>query len=279
MKHSKALLSFLYYLSLIVFIVVCSIFSFIISFELFSKSSQVGTFTSSNHHSVGYNFPITLQTSIPDSVITYLSKDSQSSYRFYKDLQKDQPISYENKESIKKISNEVSVRPTLEENFHLVTKELKNSFPITITANNVNSDGYVRLNSNILWIKLLLALRTYLAVILLPILFIMIKIFRKLRIDLNFSKRLAIETRAIGIIILSYQFVNTFLILVLSKYFTVIKVDSLLNNEFFDRGLYVNITPRLDFNLYVFILGLSIIIISFLFNQGEILKQENDLTI
>lgn len=279
MKYSKPLLSFLYYFSMIAFVFALAITIYVVSFETFSKSSQVGNFQSSNHHSVGYNFPITIQTSIPDSVITNLSNDSQNSHRYYEDQQNLHPIFTDNKEPKNKITNEITVWPKLEENSYQITKELKNSFPITYTANNISSDGYARLNSNIFWIKFLLALRSYIAIVVLAILLIMIQIFKKLRIDLNFSKSLAIKTRVIGFIILGYQFINTSLILILSNYFTVIRVDSLLNNVFFDRGLYVNITPRLDFNVSIFILGLSIIIIGFLFDQGEVLKQENELTI
>lgn len=276
----KLLVSILHYISTSLFILCLLVLFYNFGFELFSNSSQIGNFVSSNHHSIGYSYPVNIKNSIPDSVITYSSQNSKGSIRYYRNTNHTSDSLFKNDSLKDRIINDIVVYPKLEENSYQITEELKSSFPIRYTSNYLLSEGYVRLNTDIFWIKLLLAFRAYLGIILMPsIFYILMSIFKKLKTDLNFNRTLSRKTRIIGLLLLGYQFLNTISIITLSRYINVIRIDTFLNQEFLERGLYLNITPRLNFNITILILGLSLIIISTLFKHGDKIKQENDLTI
>lgn len=274
------LLSILYYFSITCFGLSLIILIYSIGFDLFSDSSQIGNFVSGNHHSIGYSYPVDIQNSIPDSVITYQSEEYHQVLQYYRNSNNLSTVST-NQDTLKdKIVNKILVYPKLDKNITLITEKLENSFPMSYNSTSLSSKGYVILNTNSLWMKTLLALRFYIGIILLiPIFYLLMVIFRKLRINLNFNKGLSNKTKAIGLLFLSSEIIKILLVLILSKYANAIRVESFLNQKYLYGGVQINITPRLDFDVALFTLGLTLVIIGYLFDKADNLKQENDLTI
>ena len=96
---------------------------------------------------------------------------------------------------------------------------------------------------------------------------------------MEFRLQLSNKVRKLGVVLTFLVFFKLLLSFIFHLYFDVITVLTSIENEIIANPTNVLIYPRLDFNLLMFIVGLSLIILSTLLKEGNRIQQENDLTI
>lgn len=273
MKNNTTVSS-LYYLFKVGFYLTMIILLFGFSLECFTSNGKYGNFFSGNHHSKGYAFPVSVQTSIPDSIITYKSGAIANYY-------KDSDFGIKTFDSVQNvITNNIKIWPDYSEGSRTITPEMEKNLKVSFNSSIITSDGYATINSKDFWIKALLILRNYITIICIAIIFYLLMIiFKQLRKKIDFNPTLITKTRAIGLILISSELIRLFLVYILKKNIHHIKISSFLNGENLDNSMFININPRFDFNITFFLLGNVLIILSILFSKGYSLRQESDLTI
>ncbi len=273
---SNILVSLLYYFFKILFGLSVLALTWSIASEIFTSDGKFNNFFVDNHHAIGYSFPVTVQTKFPDSIVTYAS----GSHTYYKGQGVILPDKI-NQDSLKdKIVNNVKIWPYPKPNSLITSTGPKPNLKILVNNSNIISDGYIIVNAKEFWVKALLFTQVYVSHIsLIFIFFLLSTIFKKLKVRFDFSKKLISHTRLIGLLLISKEIINTIIVLILSKQIHTITVSSFLNGALIKKGIYTNINPRLDFDLTIFLLGITLIVLSILFYKGYSLRKENDLTI
>ena len=242
--------------------------------EIFTKDGNIGPI-SGTHHSKGYALPVKLQLTVNDSIVNYKSNSSNGSAHYRKSFAENE-LAYSRIDSL---SKQPGFSKSVNKNIIKIRNhEDKSYYELTNSIIATEADVYVKSKS--FWLEALLFLKSYVALISLVLIFYFLKeIFKTLKSGMEFRLQLSNKVRKLGVVLTFLVFFKLLLSFIFHLYFDVITVLTSIENEIIANPTNVLIYPRLDFNLLMFIVGLSLIILSTLLKEGNRIQQENDLTI
>ena len=251
----------------------CALFFLMISLynEVFSKNVKLGAVK--GNHSVGYKIPARLNLTFYDSIVSY-SSDEFNNTTYYKkggkNLNKSLIDSLSSLHNTKRnvSKNEISIETHFEkENFRL-------------TSSSIKTDMAIQVKSSKTWLNVLLFLYAYSSVIFgVLIIYFLKQIFSILNISVEFSLELFKKVKYLGLLMAVATLFMLFVSFIFSLYYETMTIASSINSALILNPTNVLIKPRLSFNVWMFIIGLVLIILSELLKRGDKLQQENDLTI
>lgn len=255
------LLTFFFNISVILFIVA-------ICFDIFTENGKIGSFSVGSHHSKGYNLPVKVRISIPDSVVSYHGENF-SSTMVYNDYTKNIYSKENNYDKIKrknckkyKTTNEILTCLNSDHTFKLHPEFTTNGNIIGKSSDKTIFIFQIAYN--------------YLNIVLIILILYQLMMIIK---HLSFNPKLIWRVKLLGIIILVQEIVKFVIIQFIDKYYYPIFINSYLNNIPLKNPINITINPSSNFNLTLFIVGISLLVLSKLLKQGYFLKQENELTI
>ncbi|WP_179021617.1 DUF2975 domain-containing protein [Winogradskyella forsetii] len=243
--------------------------------EVFTKDGRIGP-VSGTHHSNGYALPVKLQLTLNDSIVSYKTEKSNGSVHYSKGPA-GYGLAYSKFDSLLKQPNVVSKSV----NKNIIEIKSRDDFSYyTLSNSSIHSDTFIYVKTKSLWLEILLFTKSYIALVLTVLIFYFLKsIFKILKSDSGFGSQLSQKVKILGIILTLGVVLKLTLSIVFYFYLNVITVFSSIDNEIISNPTQVLIHPRLDFNLSMLLIGLSLIILSTILKKGSQIQEENDLTI
>ena len=243
-----------------------------IGFEAFTNDGKVGNFSTGNHHSKGYNMPVRLKAEAPNTVFN----NSWYNMKETKTNSESGEYSYGTQELFNQLAEEDKIG---------VKNILKIHFPneeevFTTNQHITYAKGYLVAKSNNSSFLILQLVKNYVGLICLALVFyLLMKIFKSLKKDLNFTPTLFKMIRLIGWVAIfstSFELVMSY---VIGKKYDYISTETLVDNTIFNGITKFSMNPRLEFDFMFFIIGFSMLVLASLLKKGSQIQQENDLTI
>ncbi|AUC16339.1 hypothetical protein BTO06_14795 [Tenacibaculum sp. SZ-18] len=108
------------------------------------------------------------------------------------------------------------------------------------------------------------------------ILYFLKGIFSILKVNLTFDNNIIRFTKLIGLLIILIEVLGLVLSFIIGRYYDLISINSETN---YNNAFNLSLNPTLEFNFSMFIVGLSLLVVSILLNKGNELQTENELTI
>ncbi|WP_179374875.1 DUF2975 domain-containing protein [Winogradskyella wichelsiae] len=240
--------------------------------ELFTKNLSLALVR--GNYSVGYKIPARLSLTLYDSIVSYNYDDEFNYTSYYKkgddllnnSLIDSSSISPNSKRSIS--INETAIKTHCgKENF-------------ISTSSSIKSDIGIRVKSSIGWLNVLLCMNAYSSVIFAILLVYFLKqIFNILNRRIEFSLELFKNVKCLGLLLVFATLFKFLVSFIFSFYYELMTITSRIDNTLILNPTNVLIRPRLNFNIWIFIIGIALIIFSELLKNGNQIQQENDLTV
>ena len=277
MRRNNYLIGVLHRFFTIGFWLGCVLWMFSIASEIFTENGKLGTLHT-GHYSRGFPVPVQVDISIPDSIVTYKVDGGviRSSNYHKEDLSIHDEAPWTSKNLIpdtlciekELIKNEISI---------IDIKDKKQAF--NINSSRISTSGYVNVKSPSLFLNTVLFAKKYLIFLLwLACFYQLKKIFLQLRKRFSFTIDLAKRVKWLGLLFIMKESVQLIIVIFLSQYYGLILVDTYQDNTLL-QGINIMMNPRLDFDITIFVIGLSLVILSVLLTVGNNMEQENQLTI
>lgn len=108
------------------------------------------------------------------------------------------------------------------------------------------------------------------------ILYFLKQIFHYLKKDLSFNSNVAVNVKRIGILIILGEVLGLILNLIIGMYISHVGIETDID---YYNAFNINFNPTLEFNFSMFIVGLSLLVVSIFLIKGNDLQTENELTI
>jgi len=271
MKTNKILITTLYVLFTVLFWAMVVSMVSAVSLEVFSNDGKIGKYASYNHHhSNGYNIPVGFNIKVQDAIFynyTYQTNKSKdgSVHSYFVKTDDERLVPKETDEGAK---NSISFYFDDEVEY------------FTTKTSSFNTQGHILTKSDNLFVKILQMSLLYSFVIVLTITFYLLKnIFRMLKKELKFNSTLYKYVKYLGVILICKEILHFVITICLSKYYRNIVMQTRIDNSILHDGIDITMVPRLEINIPLIILGLSILVFASLLKAGNQLQQENDLTI
>ncbi|PZR23834.1 MAG: hypothetical protein DI539_02345 [Flavobacterium psychrophilum] len=274
MKQKNRLASRLYLLTTIAFYGAALFAAYIIVWDLFITPTD--SFFTVPNHNYGYTVPVKIQLNqASDSTLTYHNADRSRSGV----ISTAKHYDAETRELFYSRLKDSSYTKTLTVDMATMYgdhKVINNEFG---TIRVMSSEGQLILNPKNIGLKLLLAIKNYLyMIVMLYVLWQSRLFFKPLMHNFSFSKNVSRKLWIVGNAILCYQLLNWVLCLIIERFYWHVKVESLQPGTGNRTEMYT-LYPDTEFNLGLVILSLSLIVISRLLDYGNDLQEENELTI
>ncbi|MGY8910065.1 MAG: DUF2975 domain-containing protein [Flavobacteriales bacterium] len=271
------------------FVFLISFLLFQISLEIFTNNGNIrlsnDSQISSTHSKDGYNVPVNFNISF-DKKKVYTFKEDSISYSFtkYDDQFKNK---YENSDYHKDILERIGITQKELDSIFKYSPDVKsfgskiliNEFDnqnLLTNSSSFKTDGYLQVKSSNWFYKICQILKNYLVFIFSILIFYYLKsIFKLLNKNINFSSKLSSKIKTLGILMIVWQIFSLILSIILGQYFKY----AWLKNTVGLQDISIIINPRIEFNFTVFLIGISLIVLSILLKKGFNIQQENDLTI
>ena len=250
---------------------------FNLSLEIFTKDGELGAL-SGTHHSKGYALPVKVQMTINDSIVNYKSEKSKSNGAFYfkKGFTRDDFLN----SKYDSIINQPNVIRTVNKSIINVNNREDSSFYELTNSRSISNSSFIYVKSSLLWLEALLFVRGYVALISLVLIFYFLKeIFKILNRGIEFKLELVNMVKRLGIALIFLVVFKLALSFIFHFYFDSITITTIIQENIIANPTNILILPRLEFNLSMFLIGLSMIILGVLLNEGNRIQQENELTI
>lgn len=267
-KKNSVLQILLYYFISLCFALSVVVIITSVYFELFSDGGKIGSTSISIHHSEGYSLPVKVNISIPDSVVSYQGDNFSGSANYYK-FSKNSDFNKKVKERI----NQNNCKKTTITNKVLTCLGKDYSFKLHPTFSTTGNIVGKSSDTTVFAIQIIYNYLSFIMIIL--ILYQLMKILR----SLSFTPKLIWRVKIMGIVILIQEIGKFVIIQFIDNYYYPIFISSTLNGRAFENAIKVNINPSSNFNTTLFIVGISLLVLSKLLKQGYFLKEENELTI
>ena len=298
--YNKNIVGFLKGFFTIAFWFMLVFFLFQISMEIFTKNgsfktSESGKISSAGHFEKGYDVPVNIHLYISPQKkeFTYKSDSTSNSSgmtfsRFtnpkdnlFKDsmyasfdkkmlqisglTQKKLDSFFENSSDIKITGNKILIGYPFEENKFLKTNTSSFSTKGTLNIKSTNS-----------FFAFCQFLKSYIPFLIsLLIIYQLKSIFKLLKKDFGFSLQLSKRIKKTGFLLIIGQIITLFLSLIFTFYYGFASFKNWNQNN----GIQLTINPRLEFDIVLTLVGLSLLILGVLLKKGNEIQQENDLTI
>ena len=254
------------------FAVIMMVFS--LGRELMTKDGKIGP-THGTHHSNGYAIPVKLQLAINDSIVIYKA-DKAGVTNYYR---RGSFQNHDIQSQLNTIKDKPNLKKTINKNeISIITSRDKSYFELT--NSNIRSDALVQVKSTSSWMNIILFVNGYIGLVLTVFMFYFLKeIFKTLNKGLEFRLELSKKVKTLGLILIIGVVLKLFLSFVFQFNYDVILIHSSINDVTFENPTNLLIYPRLNFKLGMFLIGISLIILSALLKEGNRIQQENELTI
>ncbi|MEM5563581.1 DUF2975 domain-containing protein [Psychroserpens sp. AS72] len=243
-----------------------------IGFEAFTIDGKAGSISAGNHHSKGYNIPVRLRAEAPNTVFNNNWSNIKSTHTD----DKGQKSSYGTLERFIElsVSDKIGVK-------NVISIQFPNNEEVFTTNQHVTyAQGYLVAKSKNSSFLILQLVKNYVGFMCLALIFyLLMKIFKSLKKDLNFTPTLFKMIRLIGWVVIfstSFELVMSY---VIGKKYYFVKTETLVDNTIFNGVTKFSMNPRLEFDFMFFIIGFSLLVLASLLKKGSLIQQENDLTI
>lgn len=289
--NKKGLTVFLYRVFTIGFWLSITLFIYQISMEVLTENGTVkisknGTFNSSNHHSKGYAVPVNInlhftqkKTYESNKLDTITGENSNliitrlldERHNFNEEvLLKDTGITKKQLDSIFKFSPDVKTTgKKLQIDYH------SRDF-LTTTSSSFQTKGYLYIKTSDWLFKVFLIAKTYLQLLVFILIFYQLKsLFKLLKKEITFGLALTRRIKNIGTLIILSQVLLLIFSITFSYYYDYVGFENVDNTN----DIQLNITPRLEFDVTLILVGLGIFTLNILLKKGNTIQDENDLTI
>lgn len=239
-----------------------------ISFELFTKNGHANNLQVGNHHNVGYSVPFSIRISIPDSIVKYRNNNMNGT------------VNYHHNSTCNHDSETDSILQLPNTKKGIIRNEIR-TYPNKLLVNpEFNADGYAIVKSPKFHIYLLQIGKSYLSFLFIIFIFYqLMKIFKQLLRNFSFTQNISKRVNYLGLLLISFELFTLLLTIIISSEIGAVIISSTKNNEYLDEAMHLYINPQYDFDITIFIVGLSLLILSSLLKMGNKLEQENNLTI
>nr|WP_288834984.1 DUF2975 domain-containing protein [uncultured Flavobacterium sp.] len=277
MKNNNKLTTVLYVISRLAYRFAQLCVLSIVFFEFFTPSGEIGSISSSIHHSKGYPIKARIQLSLPDTLIIYKNKTLNSSGTIiktdYKPLLNDFNKIKKDKQYDKTYQiNEFNI---YKNGFKDVNKKFNN-----LKIQNEYSEINLVINPKNIFFKSMLILKNYfMLAVLLFITYQCMHLFKQLRENFIFNKSLYQRIRNIGLSLITYEAVKIFVSIITMQNLSYINYQHYIPTIDNTRFDFMSLRPILDYNSESIFLGLCLIVLAKLLNYGYKLQNENELTI
>lgn len=276
---NKYLTHVLYSFSNAAFWILSLFFILAVCTDVFTKNGKIGSLSIGTKHMGGYNIPVKLRISYPDSTITYSNKttgyggttsayfNSEYAARYIDSIRNNPDLEI------------TSVKKTNISTSYLLANENKKEGKLQFRS-QIEAKGTVVTNSNDWLTQFLLIIYTYSSLLILVFIFYQLKkIFALLYSAIKFSLELALRIKYLGYFILLSLFVKYTSLIILEWNTFNIRLFTTENGRLIDTAAHMDLSLTYDFNLTLLILGLSLVILSTLLKLGNQYEQESKLTI
>ena len=249
---------------------------FTIALEVFTENGKVGALHT-GHYSRGFPVPVRIDISIPDSIVTYEANGSVvGSSRYYKE---DLGI---NNEAFLARKNRIPVhtkKEIIKNDMHIESRKDEKD-RLNINSSKVYTDGYVNVTSASVFLNTVFFVKKYLLFFLwLACFYLLKKIFFQLKKTFSFTNDLVKRVKWLGLLFVAKELIQLVIVIFIAQYYDAILVDSYSGDTLLSQAIDITMSPRLDFNITIFVIGLSFLVLSSLFQMGNHIEQENQFTI
>ncbi|MCT4588428.1 MAG: DUF2975 domain-containing protein [Carboxylicivirga sp.] len=282
MKNRKGMFAFLlkivnagFWLSLLMLILS-------IVFDVFTSDGELGTFYVGNHHSQGYSIPVKTRISFPDSTLQYDLIQKEFGNQRYGGSLHFHNRHNEGNDSLMRVfeSHGCTLQSVTRNQFSDTYFGPKNEVATFSFKPELESKGYLRANTSIWHLKMLLLINAYLGLTFSVLIFHHLgQLFDLLSRDLSFSKYIYERINKVGFLLLAYVVIQLLISYTLVRSCNNIWFSSFTDGRYTSLPFTLDVSPRLVFDFTWFILGLSLIGLTGLFKKGVSLQSENELTI
>lgn len=229
----------------------------------------------------GFALPIDFQLSIPDSIVSYHASDSLGltsgiTMLYSKD---DHPIDEADKkiDSLRKLPG---VQKQLIHNELTFYSGTQVDTIVQHTDSNIRLKGSMTIKSSNAWIDGIIKIVQHLNIVLAILILYQLKgIFFLLKRSLSFDIKIIQRVTWLGLILIISELMNASQSYYISRLIDYIDISSYDNGSTINNGLRTQIYPMITFEWSIFIVGCSLLVLSTLLRQGNILETENELTI
>jgi hypothetical protein len=305
MKYSFSIISKLYSLSILWFIISCFVLVynlvciFFPSKDFIIRNGNSSVWGGSNVYREGYPIPVQLNIQMPaDTLVNYkkgsmngsINLNKNDFFRYYK------TDSILNDTSIKKtlyFSHWIAVPPFNEmsdsdgtmgkDEFDIFQKEIQNSYKyLSISANrSYSTTTTINVRSKSKLKNFFLSLNVLLGILISIVLsYYFMRILKDFYKKISFTKVNYKRFYLIGFIIILGQIGKLILSFIYSKWYGGARLIKATDIEYLKGTEFnVSINPTFDFEINTILFGLAIIVLSYIFKYGNKLEEENALTV
>ncbi|MFD1601442.1 DUF2975 domain-containing protein [Flavobacterium artemisiae] len=275
MKNNNKLVTVLYIISRLSFRACELILLFALIFECIPDGT-IGGYSSTVHHSRGYEINARIQSSISDTLIFY--KGTNISGSISKSKSKELNKRFNEIKNDKKLTKMYQINNFDIYNFNNKDSDIKKEF--YDVKQSSPSDLNIIINPKNYLFKAILAIKTYLSLIL--VLFVsyqLMKLFKQLRTNFAFDQILNKRIRNIGYSLISFQVITLLISIIITQHLSIISyyhyIPTVENSEF----RYMSLGIYIEYNWQILFLGLCLVVLAKLLSYGYDLQNENELTI
>lgn len=277
MNRKNKLSSILHLITSISFWFSIAFLIFNIILNLFFENSEIKTGKYSKISTPkGYVIPLQLNLSLRQDGYNYISNKGSITVLDNKSL-KEQFYDFKNikedrvKEIIENHTKKIRTGSKLE------ITDLSGNQPLKFSNKILPGKISMFVTSEHTFLSILLFINQhYRILITIFILYFLKAIFSNLKNNLTFNNKIARHTKLIGLLITLKQVLGLILSFVIGSSYNLISINSETN---YNNAFNLSLNPTLEFNFSMFIVGLSLLVVSILLNKGNNLQTENELTI
>jgi Protein of unknown function (DUF2975) len=244
----------------------------------------------------GFSIPVKLSVQMPpDTIVNYQKGNASGTFYLRKNdmfrnemtdsILKDDSLEkhfYYSKwiaENYKGGSNNISGK----DEFELFQNQIKNSLKNGEVSvdNNFHFDTKVKMKTTSKYKNFILFLNEFISILVsLFVSFQFFKVIRQLYKEISFKEKIYKRLYFSGLVLIMSQVIKFALVFVYASWYGSIRLIHVSDNESLKlENFNVQFNPTSDSNLYVFLLGLCIIVVSYIFKHGNKIEQENSLTV
>ncbi|MFY7671139.1 DUF2975 domain-containing protein [Tenacibaculum sp. MEBiC06402] len=277
MNRKNKLSSILHLITSISFWFFIAFLTFNTTLSLFFENSEIKTGKKSKIRSLeGYAIPMKLSLNLRDE--GYIYTKGKTTVHVFNNEELNETFLYNGrykKEFIQELKSSYDKKEKVGSNFILTDPTQQGNFDFTNELIDTQTRIMVKPKTTFLSIMLFLD-RYHSVLITILILYFLKQIFHYLKKDLSFNSKVSINVKRIGILILLSEVLGLIFNLIIGRYISHvgIETDIIYNNAF-----NINFNPTLEFDFSMFIVGLSLLVVSILLHKGNDLQTENELTI
>lgn len=280
MRKNQLLVFALHIIFVVSFWAMVTFFLFVVGNSLYPKEITFGDSWVPKEPE-GFALPIDFQLSVPDSIVSYHASDSLGltsgiTMLYSKDYY---PID-ETAKKIDSLRNLPDVEKQLIHNEITFYSGSQKDTIIQHTDSNIRLTGTVIIKSSNAWVNGVIKISKYLDFVLVILILYQLKgIFFLLKRSLSFQIKIIQRVKWLGLIMIISELLNAGRSYYMSRLTDYIDISSYDNSSTIISGLRTQIYPMITFEWSIFTIGCSLLVLSTLLQQGNILEAENELTI